>query len=96
MTMSSGMSSTSSRVLTLRIEEELLARLHEHAARRGRTVQDYVTRVLAREDFDERFRSAVERTARLSPPAGAPRAGGPRPGGAEDRSPARPDRPPRS
>jgi hypothetical protein len=55
-----------SRVLSLRIDDELLGRLHEHAARRGMTVQDYVTRILAREDFDERFRSATVASARLA------------------------------
>lgn len=55
-----------SRVLSMRIDDELLDRLREHAARRGMTVQDYVTRVLVREDFDERFRMAARRSAQLA------------------------------
>jgi predicted DNA binding CopG/RHH family protein len=55
-----------SRVLSLRIDDELLERLNAYASRRGLTVQDYVIRILAREDFDERFRSATVATARLA------------------------------
>jgi hypothetical protein len=55
-----------SRVLSIRIDGALLERLHRHAARRGMSLQDYVARTLVREDFDERFRSAVERTERLA------------------------------
>nr|WP_308457875.1 ribbon-helix-helix protein, CopG family [Streptomyces sp. SM12] len=40
-------------------------RLTQHAARRGMTLQEYVARTLVREDFDERFHDAVERTERL-------------------------------
>ncbi|MBL1067527.1 ribbon-helix-helix protein, CopG family [Streptomyces sp. 7-21] len=61
-----------SRVLSLRIDETLLDRLEEHAGRRGMTVQDYVSRVLAREDFDERFRRATRRTALLAEWDGGP------------------------
>ncbi|MFI7093498.1 hypothetical protein [Streptomyces lydicus] len=54
-----------SRVLSLRVEGELLERLRQHAAKRGMSVQDYVVRTLIREDFDERFKSSVDETARL-------------------------------
>ncbi|EST39399.1 hypothetical protein N566_02190 [Streptomycetaceae bacterium MP113-05] len=54
-----------STVLSLRMDGELCARLHAHAARRGMSVQDYVIRTLVREDFDQRFRSAVEETERF-------------------------------
>ncbi|MEH0545103.1 CopG family antitoxin [Streptomyces sp. B21-105] len=49
-------------VLSLRIDEELLERLRQHAAKRGMSVQDYVVRTLIRDDFDERFQSAVDET----------------------------------
>ncbi|WP_432137325.1 MULTISPECIES: ribbon-helix-helix protein, CopG family [unclassified Streptomyces] len=49
-------------VLSLRIDHDLLERLREHAARRGMSVQDYVIRTLIRDDFDERFQTAVEET----------------------------------
>ncbi|MFD9430489.1 CopG family antitoxin [Streptomyces sp. NPDC060002] len=49
-------------VLSLRIDEELLERLRQHAAKRGMSVQDYVVRTLIRDDFDERFQTAVEET----------------------------------
>lgn len=52
-------------VLSLRIDEELLDRLRQHAAKRGMSVQDYVARTLIRDDFDERFRTAVEETERF-------------------------------
>lgn len=52
-------------VLSLRIDHELLERLREHAAKRGMSVQDYVVRTLIRDDFDERFQSAVEETAKF-------------------------------
>ncbi|MET9829554.1 ribbon-helix-helix protein, CopG family [Streptomyces sp. NPDC006385] len=52
-------------VLSLRIDHELLERLREHAARRGMSVQDYVVRTLIRDDFDERFQSAVEETEKF-------------------------------
>ncbi|MEU5235755.1 hypothetical protein ACH4UR_02750 [Streptomyces lydicus] len=54
-----------SRVLSLRVEGELLERLRQHAAKRGMSVQDYVVRTLIREDFDERFKSSVDETERL-------------------------------
>ena len=54
-----------STVLSLRMDSELCARLQGHAARRGMSVQDYVIRTLVREDFDERFQSAVEETDRF-------------------------------
>ncbi|NJP67580.1 ribbon-helix-helix protein, CopG family [Streptomyces spiramenti] len=54
-----------SRVLSLRLDGELTDRLTGHAARRGMTLQEYVAGVLVREDFDERFRDAVERTERF-------------------------------
>ncbi|MEU3030108.1 ribbon-helix-helix protein, CopG family [Streptomyces incarnatus] len=52
-------------VLSLRIDEELLGRLRQHAAKRGMSVQDYVVRTLIRDDFDQRFRTAVEETERF-------------------------------
>ncbi|WP_431034594.1 ribbon-helix-helix protein, CopG family [Streptomyces sp. P6-2-1] len=52
-------------VLSLRIDGELLDRMRTHAARRGMTVQDYVIRTLVREDFDERFKTAVEKTEKF-------------------------------
>lgn len=55
-----------SRVLSFRIDGALLDRLHQHAARRGMSLQDYVASTLVREDFDERFQCAVERTERLA------------------------------
>ncbi|MFJ8465382.1 ribbon-helix-helix protein, CopG family [Streptomyces swartbergensis] len=59
-------------VLSLRIDHELLQRLRHHAARRGMSVQDYVVRTLVRDDFDERFQTAVEETERFygSPDSG--------------------------
>jgi predicted DNA binding CopG/RHH family protein len=52
-------------VLSLRIDGELLERLRIHAARRGISVQDYVLQTLARDDFDERFKAAVEETRKF-------------------------------
>ncbi|MEY9992239.1 putative DNA binding CopG/RHH family protein [Streptomyces sp. V4I8] len=52
-------------MLSLRIDHELLERLREHAAKRGMSVQDYVVRTLIRDDFDERFQSAVEETEKF-------------------------------
>lgn len=60
-----------STVLSLRMDDELCARLQEHAARRGMSVQDYVIRTLVREDFDERFQAAVEETERFYGGTGA-------------------------
>lgn len=57
-----GMGST---VLSLRIDGELLDRLKQHAARRGMSVQDYVVRTLIRDDFDERFQTAVDETEKF-------------------------------
>ncbi|MFX4293180.1 ribbon-helix-helix protein, CopG family [Streptomyces bohaiensis] len=54
-----------SRVLSLRLDGQLIDRLARHAALRGMSLQDYVAAVLVREDFDERFRDAVDRTERL-------------------------------
>ncbi|MZD09921.1 ribbon-helix-helix protein, CopG family [Streptomyces sp. SID5785] len=54
-----------STVLSLRIDGELLGRLKDHAAKRGMSVQDYVVRTLIRDDFDERFKTAVEETERF-------------------------------
>jgi hypothetical protein len=54
-----------SRVLSLRIDADLWERIREHAARRGMSPQDYVARTLAREDFDERFKAAVDETERF-------------------------------
>ncbi|MEU6143102.1 ribbon-helix-helix protein, CopG family [Streptomyces sp. NPDC047081] len=52
-------------VLSLRIDGELLARLRDHASKRGMSVQDYVVRTLIRDDFDERFQTAVEETEKF-------------------------------
>ncbi|MET9364715.1 MULTISPECIES: ribbon-helix-helix protein, CopG family [unclassified Streptomyces] len=52
-------------VLSLRIDGELLERLKRHAAKRGMSVQDYVVRTLMRDDFDERFKAAVDETERF-------------------------------
>ena len=52
-------------VLSLRIDGELLERLRDHASKRGMSVQDYVVRTLVRDEFDERFQSAVEETERF-------------------------------
>ncbi|MEW2284929.1 ribbon-helix-helix protein, CopG family [Streptomyces sp. NPDC047841] len=52
-------------VLSLRMDGELLERLRQHAARRGMSVQDYVVRTLIRDDFDERFQTAVEETEKF-------------------------------
>ncbi|MFD3943034.1 ribbon-helix-helix protein, CopG family [Streptomyces sp. NPDC058579] len=54
-----------STVLSLRIDGELLDRLKGHAAKRGMSVQDYVVRTLIRDDFDERFKSAVDETEKF-------------------------------
>ncbi|MFF0432864.1 ribbon-helix-helix protein, CopG family [Streptomyces sp. NPDC004327] len=61
-----------STVLSLRIDGELLERLRGHAARRGMSVQDYVARTLIREDFDERFKTAVEETEKFYGASDAP------------------------
>ncbi|MEU6817189.1 ribbon-helix-helix protein, CopG family [Streptomyces sp. NPDC046860] len=52
-------------VLSLRMDGELLDRLRERAARRGMSVQDYVVRTLMRDDFDERFQTAVDETEKF-------------------------------
>lgn len=54
-----------STVLSLRMDSELLDRLRHHAAKRGMCVQDYVLRTLMRDDFDERFKAAVEETEKF-------------------------------
>jgi predicted DNA binding CopG/RHH family protein len=54
-----------STVLSVRIEQELLDRLRQHAAKRGMSVQDYVVRTLMRDDFDERFKAAVDETEKF-------------------------------
>lgn len=54
-----------SRVLSLRIDGELWDRIRDHAAKRGMTAQDYVVRTLVRDDFDERFKAAVDETERF-------------------------------
>ena len=69
-----------SRVLSLRIDGDLWERISEHAARRGMSAQDYVVQALVRDDFDERFKAAVEETDRFyarqpaQPPGAAERA----------------------
>ncbi|WP_200306613.1 ribbon-helix-helix protein, CopG family [Streptomyces adelaidensis] len=52
-------------VLSLRIDGELLDRLRDQAAKRGMSVQDYVIRTLIRDDFDQRFQTAVEETEKF-------------------------------
>lgn len=52
-------------VLSLRIDGELLDRLRGHAAKRGMSVQDYVVQTLIRDDFDQRFMTAVEETEKF-------------------------------
>ncbi|SCK57951.1 hypothetical protein H181DRAFT_05487 [Streptomyces sp. WMMB 714] len=59
------MTSMTSKVLSLRMDSELFDRLHDHAAKRGMSVQDYVVRTLVRDDFDERFKASLERTERF-------------------------------
>ncbi|MBP0460626.1 ribbon-helix-helix protein, CopG family [Streptomyces montanisoli] len=54
-----------STVLSLRIDGELLDRIRHHAERRGMSVQDYVVRTLVRDDFDERFKAAVDETEKF-------------------------------
>ncbi|MGI5398189.1 ribbon-helix-helix protein, CopG family [Streptomyces sp. CA-135486] len=54
-----------STVLSLRMDGELLDRLRHHAARRGMSVQDYVVQTLIRDDFDERFKAAVDETEKF-------------------------------
>ncbi|MFV5994466.1 hypothetical protein ACNPQM_18880 [Streptomyces sp. NPDC056231] len=54
-----------STVLSLRLDGELLNRLRQHAAKRGMSVQDYVVRTLIRDDFDERFKTAVDETQKF-------------------------------
>ncbi|NBM16501.1 ribbon-helix-helix protein, CopG family [Streptomyces sp. GC420] len=54
-----------STVLSLRLDGELLDRIRQHAAKRGMSVQDYVTGTLVREDFDERFKAAVDETEKF-------------------------------
>ncbi|MER8042048.1 ribbon-helix-helix protein, CopG family [Streptomyces sp. NPDC094032] len=63
-----------STVFSLRVDGELLERLRGHAARRGMSVQDYVVRTLIREDFDERFKTAVDETEKFYGERDAPRA----------------------
>ncbi|WP_078901337.1 ribbon-helix-helix protein, CopG family [Actinacidiphila yeochonensis] len=60
-----------SRVLSLRVDEELWERIRAHAARRGISPQDYVLRALVRDDFDQRFMASVEETDRFYAAAGA-------------------------
>jgi len=52
-------------VLSLRMDGELLERLRDRAAKRGMSVQDYVIRTLMRDDFDERFQTAVDETEKF-------------------------------
>ena len=52
-------------VFSLRIDHDLLERIREHAAKRDMSVQDYVVRTLMRDDFDQRFQTAVEETERF-------------------------------
>ncbi|GGS04467.1 hypothetical protein GCM10010252_48840 [Streptomyces aureoverticillatus] len=57
-------------MLSLRIDVALLDRIRQHAAKRGMSVQDYVARTLIRDDFDERFATSVEETAKFYEVAG--------------------------
>ncbi|MFG1808991.1 ribbon-helix-helix protein, CopG family [Streptomyces sp. NPDC049040] len=57
-----------SRVLSLRVDADLWDRIRERAAKRGMTAQDYVVTALVRDDFDERFKAAVEETERFYGP----------------------------
>lgn len=59
------MGSMGSDVLSLRIDHDLLDRIRQHAAKRGMSVQDYVVRTLMRDDFDERFKAAVDETEKF-------------------------------
>lgn len=77
------MTSTTSKVLSLRMDGELFDRLHTHAAKRGMSVQDYVVRALVRDDFDERLQTSVEEAERFF------RSSGPRGGLATRPGPAR-------
>ncbi|MER0246925.1 ribbon-helix-helix protein, CopG family [Streptomyces sp. HSW2009] len=61
-----------SKVLSLRIDGELLDRIRQHAGKRGMSVQEYVVRTLVREDFDERFHASVDETAAFYDEPGAP------------------------
>ena len=61
-----------SRVLSLRIDGDLWDRIREHAAKRGMSAQDYVVSTLVRDDFDERFQTAVDETARFYGQDGCP------------------------
>ncbi|MEU0372689.1 ribbon-helix-helix protein, CopG family [Streptomyces sp. NPDC006283] len=54
-----------STVLSLRMDGDLLDRLRERAAKRQMSVQDYVVRTLIRDDFDERFKAAVDETEKF-------------------------------
>ena len=54
-----------STVLSLRMDGDLLDRLRERAAKRQMSVQDYVVRALVRDDFDERFKAAVDETEKF-------------------------------
>lgn len=74
--------SMASRVFSLRIDADLWDRIRDHAAKSGMTAQDYVVRTLVRDDFDQRFRTAVEETERFygrqdptAPPYTSPSAG---------------------
>jgi hypothetical protein len=70
-----------SRVFSLRIDADLWDWIRDHAAEHGMTAQDYVVAALVRDDFDERFHSAVEETERFhrkdptAPPYSSPSAG---------------------
>src|SRR5205823_114041 len=99
------MTSTTSKVLSLRMDSDLFDRLHTHAGKRGMSVQDYVVRALVRHDFDERLRTSVEEAERFfdsspcgparEPGDGSHREGGRENGGEHSREPDRePDREP--
>ncbi|MEU6854271.1 hypothetical protein ABZ901_30620 [Actinacidiphila alni] len=66
-----------SRVLSLRIDADLWDRIRDHAAKRGMSAQDYVVQALVRDDFDERFKTAVDETERFYGQGGPLNAPGP-------------------
>lgn len=80
------MTSTTSKVLSLRMDSDLFDRLHAHAAKRSMSVQDYVVRALVRDDFDERLQTSVEETQRFFASAGQSAPAGP--ASSQDRRPA--------
>ncbi|MFE1247037.1 ribbon-helix-helix protein, CopG family [Streptomyces sp. NPDC058766] len=62
---------TPTSVLSLHMDHDLLERVRHHAARGRTSVQDPVVRTLIRDDFDQRFRTAVQETERFHGPSGS-------------------------